>query len=242
MNILNKFNNNNKKKLALLIDPDSFDDSKLLNLIKLANENSVDFVFLGGSLLSKNNFENCAKLIKSKTEIPLVIFPGNSSQISNNADAILYLSLISGRNPDFLIGQQVSSAAILKDMNLQIISTGYILVESGAISSVQYMSNTMPIPRNKIDIAVNTAIAGELLGLKTIYLEAGSGAKQTVPIDMIKAVKSNISIPLIVGGGIKSPQEAEEMFNAGADIIVVGNIAENQPDKFKEISKSINKF
>jgi len=241
MSILNTFKNH-KKKVALLIDPDSFDNSKLLNLIKLAKETSVDFIFLGGSLLSKNNFENCAKLIKSMSEIPLVIFPGNSSQISNNADAILYLSLISGRNPDFLIGQHVSSAAIIKKMNLQVISTGYMLIENGAISSVQYMSNTMPIPRNKIDIAVNTAIAGELLGLKTIYLEAGSGAKQIVPVDMIKAVKSNVSIPLIVGGGIKSAEEAEKVFNAGADIIVVGNIAESQPDKLKEICKSINKF
>jgi putative glycerol-1-phosphate prenyltransferase len=241
MSLLDIFHSK-KKKIALLIDPDQCDNNSLLFKIKLANENLVDFIFLGGSLLSKDNFEKCAEIIKSNSKIPLVLFPGSNNQLSDKADAILYLSLISGRNPDLLIGQHVQSAATIKNMNIEVISTGYILIENGEVSSVQYMSNTMPIPRSKTEIAVNTAIAGEFLGLKTIYLEAGSGAKQSIPLEMIKATKSKISVPLIVGGGIKSAEKALEIFNAGADIIVVGNIVENQPNKLKEICKSINKI
>lgn len=238
--IIQDFNNTSKKKLALLIDPDKFNEKLLLQQIDIANNSKVDFIFLGGSLITNDGVELSIKLIKSKTDIPVIIFPGDGSQIHKDADAILFMSLISGRNSDYLIGNQVHTAPRIKQMNIETIATGYMLIESGRITSAQYISNTIPIPSTKPDIAVATALAGEMLGLKTIYMDAGSGADNAITSDMISKVKNAISIPLIIGGGIRDVQTAKRIVDAGADIIVIGNGAEKNPQLIKEIKNAIN--
>lgn len=243
MNIYNSIENkakNNIKSLIVLIDPDKINNNNLDNIIKKANSGLIDYLFIGGSLLLKHNFDEIIIKIKENTKIPIVIFPGNSMQISKYADAILFLSLISGRNPDLLIGSQVLSAPIIKNYNLEAIPTGYLLIDSGKMTSVVYMSNTTPIPSDKNDIAVATSIAGEMLGLKAIYMDAGSGAANNITLSMIKEVKSNINIPLIIGGGIKDRITAENIYKAGADCIVIGNSIELSTDLIDEISKARN--
>ena len=228
---------NNKKLFALLIDPDQHTTESLTNLSKNADESGVDLIFVGGSLLN-NDIDKSFELIKKNTTIPALLFPGSLLQITNKADGILLLSLISGRNSDLLIGNHVIASARIKRSNLEVLPTGYILIEGGKSTSVEYMSNTKPIPAEKIDIAVATAMAGEMLGLKYIYLEAGSGAKTSINIKIIKGVKENISIPLIVGGGIKTPNDVKSAVNAGADIIVVGNVIEQNPEILPELVKA----
>ena len=228
---------NNKKLFALLIDPDQHTTESLTNLSKNADELGVDLIFVGGSLLN-NDIDKSFELIKKNTTIPALLFPGSLLQITNKADGILLLSLISGRNSDLLIGNHVIASARIKRSNLEVLPTGYILIEGGKSTSVEYMSNTKPIPAEKIDIAVATAMAGEMLGLKYIYLEAGSGAKTSINIKIIKGVKENISIPLIIGGGIKTPNDVKSAFNAGADIIVVGNVIEQNPEILPELVKA----
>ncbi len=219
----------NKKKLfALLIDPDKHTTKSLIDLCKNANDSGVDLILVGGSLLN-NDIGSSIEIIKSISKIPTLLFPGNLLQISNKADAILLLSLISGRNPDLLIGNHVIASSHIKRSNLEVLPTGYILIEGGKTTSVEYMSNTKPIPSDKIDIAVATAIAGEMLGLKYIYLEAGSGANNVVNLGMITNVKKNISIPLIVGGGFRTEDDIKKATFAGADIIVVGTTLEQKP-------------
>lgn len=232
--------NNLTKKLAVLIDPDKQDKEALLRLINYAENSHADFLFVGGSLLTGRGFEATIDTLKTHSKIPVIIFPGSNYQISNKADAILFLSLISGRNPEYLIGQQVVAAPLVKEAGIEVIPTGYILVDGGRVSTTSYITQTVPIPNDKPDIAVATAIAGEMLGLKLIYLEAGSGAKNFVSTEMINQVKKNISIPLIVGGGIRSAEDAEEVCKAGADIIVVGNILENKPELLMEISLAVH--
>lgn len=218
--------NREKKQIAILLDPDkSLDDKKLKNTILSAEENGVDYIFVGGSLISHST-DSLIERIQLLSKIPVILFPGHAVQVSDKADAILFLSLISGRNPEFLIGNHVISAPFLKKMDIEVISTGYILIESGLQTSVEYMSNTKPIPYNKTNIAVATAIAGEMLGNKLIYLEAGSGADKAVSPEMISAVKQNISIPLIVGGGLKSKTQIKKAFESGADIVVIGTALE----------------
>lgn len=229
-----------KKQIAVLIDPDKTDLKKLQKLINAANNSNIDFFLVGGSLLLKNNLEETIVFIKRNTKKKVYLFPGNPSQICNKADGILLLSLISGRNADLLIGNHVQAAPLLKQSKLQIISTGYILIESGTPTTVSYISNTQPIPANKPEIAACTALAGEQLGLKTIYLEAGSGAQNAVSTETIKAVKKIISIPLIVGGGIRSAAQVETAFNAGANIVVIGTAIENDVHFLEEL-KSIKK-
>jgi putative glycerol-1-phosphate prenyltransferase len=228
-----------KKMIAVLIDPDKVDNKRCAHLAERAIESSIDFFFIGSSIITGDNFEKCLQILKA-FPIPLILFPGNHFQVSNNADALLYLSLISGRNPEMLIGRHVLAAPVLKRTSLEIISTGYMLIDSGAPTSVSYMSGTLPIPRDKHDIAVCTAIAGEMLGLKMIYLEAGSGAKYTVSTQMISKVKKNISVPLIVGGGINSIEKASSACNAGADVIVVGNILEKDPELITDLSIAVH--
>lgn len=227
----------NKKLFTLLIDPDQHTTESLINLSKNADESGVDLIFVGGSLLN-NDIDKSFELIKKNTNIPTLLFPGSLLQITNKADGILLLSLISGRNPDLLIGNHVIASARIKRSDLEVLPTGYILIEGGKSTSVEYMSNTKPIPAEKIDIAVATAMAGEMLGLKYIYLEAGSGAKTSINIRIIKGVKENISIPLIVGGGIKTPNDVKSAVNAGADIIVVGNVIEQNPEILPELVKA----
>jgi phosphoglycerol geranylgeranyltransferase len=210
----------------VLIDPDKIATDKLPSFVEQATEAGVDAFLIGGSLIVDDSFERCIKTIKQHTKVPAVIFPGGVMQISPSADAILFLSIISGRNPQHLIGDQVLAAPIIKRIGLEAISTAYMLVESGRTTSAEFMSNTQPLPRHKPDIAVAHAMAAEILGFKMIYLEAGSGAEQSVPEEMISAIARYCSIPLIVGGGLRTPDDARKKVLAGAKFIVTGTILE----------------
>ncbi|MCD4709272.1 MAG: geranylgeranylglyceryl/heptaprenylglyceryl phosphate synthase [Bacteroidales bacterium] len=221
-----------KKRIALLVDPDGYDNNSLEELIGFINLYPPDLLLVGGSILF-NPIEITITALKLGTKLPVFIFPGNAFQLSDRADGILFLSLISGRNPEFLIGNHVLAAPHLSRAGIEVIPTGYMLIENGQSTSVEYMSNTRPIPGNKPDIAVATAMAGEMLGLKSLYVEAGSGAAHSVEPGMIRAIRKNISLPLIVGGGIRSAETALELFNAGADMIVVGNAMEKDPGLIK---------
>ena len=229
-----------KKLFAILIDPDKQKNSVLLSIVKKANDANVDYFFVGGSLLTNDNLDECIQTIKSNSKIQVILFPGNAMQINKNADGILFLSLISGRNSELLIGKQVISAPILKQTELEVISTGYMLIDSGQATTASYMSNTSPIPRNKSGIAASTAIAGEFLGMKLIYMDGGSGAEKPIKIEMIKQVCKSINIPLIIGGGICNAQKAIDNCNAGADLIVVGNAIEKNSDLISEISNAVH--
>ena len=220
--------NQGKKIFALLIDPDHHNDQSLIKTTKLAHNSKVDLILVGGSILH-NSIEHSVEIIKKTTNIPVILFPGNILQITDKADGIMLLSLISGRNPDLLIGNHVIAASSLKNSDLEILPTGYMLVDGGKITSVEYMSNTKPIPSDKADIAISTAMAGEMLGLKYIYLEAGSGATKKTSTQIIEGVKNNISIPLIVGGGLKNTSDIRQAIDAGADIIVIGSSVEENP-------------
>ena len=228
-----------KKLFAILIDPDKQNKDSLSAIINKANNNNVDFFFVGGSLLTNNNLNSCISTLKENSNIPVILFPGNAMQVHNNADGILFLSLISGRNPEMLIGKQVITAPILKKSNLEVLSTGYMLIESGKSTTASYMSTTTPIPHDKNDVAVCTAMAGEMLGLKLIFMDGGSGAINTISEEMIKSVSVEIDCPLIIGGGINTSKKALEKLKAGADIIVVGNAIENNTDLITEISNKI---
>ncbi|MFI5172790.1 MAG: geranylgeranylglyceryl/heptaprenylglyceryl phosphate synthase [Chitinophagales bacterium] len=228
------------KKFAVLIDPDEVDAKALGQLAEMGNDSNVDYFFVGGSLVVGDSLEATIKFLKQHSDIPVVIFPGSIQQVNPNADALLFLSLISGRNPEFLIGNQVLAAPYVIKSGIESISTGYILIDGGAPTTVSYISNTTPIPSDKPEIAACTAMAGELLGLKLIYMDAGSGAKRAIPSDVIAAVHKNTSIPMIVGGGIKSPEKAYENCNAGADIVVVGNAIEKDTSLIREISFAIH--
>ena len=224
-NILKKISSC-KKIWCVLIDPDKLPLEKINNLITLINKSSCDYVLVGGSLVNNFNYNDFIKKIKTISRKPVIIFPGDNQQISHHADGIFLLSLISGRNPDLLIGQHVKSAFKLKASELEILPCGYILIEGDSLTSAIYMSESLPIPKNKSDIAAATALAGELLGLQYIYLDKGSGSKNTVQNEMIKAVKENINIPLIVGGGINDKKDLENVWKAGADIAVIGTSIE----------------
>jgi len=222
-----------KKRFAMLVDPDKYNDRSLDQLIKYINQDPPDLLLVGGSILF-NPIEITITALKLGTKIPVFIFPGNVIQLSDRADGILFLSLISGRNAEFLIGNHVLAAPHLNRSGIEVIPTGYMLIENGHSTSVEYMSNTCPIPASKPEIAVATAMAGEMLGMKTIYLEAGSGAARPVGLDMISAIRKHISLPLIVGGGISSVKGARDVYRAGADLIVVGTALEHQPALISE--------
>jgi phosphoglycerol geranylgeranyltransferase len=229
-----------KKSIAVLVDPDKADDpARLRHLIDLANENCIDFFFVGGSLITRSNLPQVIQTIKENVNIPVVLFPGSSQQIDPGADAILFLSLISGRNPDLLIGQHVQAAPLLRTYRMEVLPTGYMLINSGKLSSVAYISNTLPIPDDKYDLAACTALAGEMLGLQLIYLDAGSGAERAISPRMIAAIRKTIQLPLIVGGGINSSDKAQAALEAGADMIVIGNALEKDPDLLTEISERV---
>jgi len=228
------------KKIAILVDPDKPTDNTIIELAKNAQKAGVDLFFVGGSLLTNDNLDSCIKLLKAHSSIPVVIFPGNSLQLSKKADAFLFLSLISGRNPEMLIGRHVISAPYLKLSELEIISTGYMLVDSGKPTTVSYMSNSFPIPSDKNDVALCTAMAGEMLGMKLIFMDAGSGANHPVPEAMIAAVKGSIDIPLIIGGGLRTPELASRATKAGADVVVIGNTLEKQPEMLEAFVKAVH--
>jgi putative glycerol-1-phosphate prenyltransferase len=214
----------------VLIDPDKIADRTLENFIAKAVSADVDAFLVGGSLVVDDSFHKCIKTIKDCTSLPVVIFPGAISQISADADAILFLSLLSGRNPEHLIGSQVVAAPVIRKLGLEAISTAYMLVESGRTTSAEFMSNTKPLPRNKPDIAVAHAMAAEMIGFKFIYLEAGSGAENAVPDEMIAAIRRHTNVPVIVGGGISTPAEARRKVHAGANFIVTGTVLESNGD------------
>jgi phosphoglycerol geranylgeranyltransferase len=221
-----------EKLLAILLDPDKIDLKKAGILIEKINQSPATHIFIGGSIVENNIIDDLIIKIKKNCDLPVVLFPGNPSQISSQADAILFLSLISGRNPDFLIEHQVQAVPILKQTNLEVISTGYILIESGTETAVERVSKTKPLDRNNLDLVLATAQAGEMLGHKLIYLEAGSGAKHAVSMEMIKLVSQNIDIPLIVGGGIVDLQEIQKAFDSGADLVVIGTAFEKDINFF----------
>lgn len=240
LNTLQERHQAGKKSIAVLVDPDKMDDQiRLNNLLRLASENCVDYFFVGGSLVTTPNLTTVVKQIKDTVSIPIVLFPGSTLQIDPSADAILFLSLISGRNPDLLIGQHVVAAPILKNNRLEIMPTGYILINSGRTTSVAYISNTTPIPEDKYSLAACTALAGEMLGLKLIYLDAGSGADREINARMINTVRKAVDAPLIVGGGINTAQKASNALEAGADLIVIGNALEKNPELLIEISDKV---
>ena len=231
---------NGQKSFAILIDPDKVSAASLTALVDLAIKAKADYFFVGGSLVVSDNLDDCILTIKQQSSIPIILFPGSPSQISKHADALLYLSLISGRNADLLIGQHVISAPFIKKSGLEIISTGYMVIDGGAPTTVSYISNATPIPADKADIALCTAMAGEMLGKKIIYMDAGSGAKKAISEEMISSVASNIDIPLIVGGGIRDAEKAYLNCKAGADVIVIGNAIEKDPSLIKEMAAAIH--
>jgi phosphoglycerol geranylgeranyltransferase len=228
-----------RKQLAVLIDPDETEGAALDRLAAAAVEAGVDFLFVGGSLLVKDGLEACLRALRERCDIPLVLFPGSALQVSPLADGILFLSLISGRNPELLIGQHVVAAPYVKKAGLEVLPTGYLLIDGGRPTTVSYMSQTAPIPADKPDIAATTALAGELLGLQLMYMDAGSGAKQAISPDMIRAVRKTIAAPLIVGGGIRTPEQAALAASAGADMIVVGNALEKEPGLLGSLAKAL---
>lgn len=222
----------NQKLLAILLDPDKLDLEKATNLVSKINQSPATHILVGGSSFEGNHLDELILLLKQKTTLPILLFPGNPTQISAEADGILFLQLLSGRNPEYLIEHQIDAVPILEKTNLEIISTGYILIESGSETAVERVSKTKPLDRNNFDYAAQTAKAGELIGNQLIYLEAGSGAQKAVPLEMIVSVSKRITVPLIVGGGIRSKNEIEEAFTAGADMVVIGTAFENDLNFF----------
>ena len=212
----------------ILLDPDNLPLSKIASFIRHCEKSGVDGFLIGGSLMTSGDLDSFLETVKVETSLPLIIFPGSINQISSVADAILFLSVISGRNPEHLIGKHVTASPLIKRAKIEPMSTGYILVESGVTTTAIYMSGSLPVPRNKPEIAAATALAGEYLGMKFIYLEAGSGAQDSVPDEMVKAVSKECSVPIIVGGGIRTPQVARKKVENGAGIIVTGNFFEDE--------------
>jgi putative glycerol-1-phosphate prenyltransferase len=231
---------NGKRSFAVLIDPDKVDDRKMQQLIELSVAAKVDYFLVGGSLIISNYLDECVQFIKRNCSIPVVIFPGSSTQVSKYADALLYLSLISGRNPELLIGQHVVSAPAIKQSGLEIMSTGYIVIDGGAPTTVSYISNATPVPADKDEIAMCTAMAGEMLGMKLIYMDSGSGAKRPITESMIQKVAGCIEVPLIIGGGITDPEKAYLNCKAGANVIVVGNAIEKDASLIMEMASAVH--
>ncbi len=227
------------KYLAVLVDPDKASPGHLEILSQYANERMFDFFFVGGSLTTKST-SHVIDFLKLRTDLPVILFPGDLEQVAYNADAILFLSLVSGRNPEYLIGKHVLVAQKIKNSTLQVIPTGYILISSSQPTAVQYITQTQPIPRNKPQLAAATALAAELLGMQAVYLEAGSNAKEAVPLDVVSEVRKQIGIPLIVGGGIRTPNLMSDVFNAGADVVVVGSVVEENPKVLLKFSAVLN--
>lgn len=218
---------NKKKLLAILLDPEKLSIEQIPSLTNQIKKSPATHIFFGGSTYSGNDFDALIVTLKNNIELPILLFPGDYNQISENADGLLFLSLLSGRNPEYLIGQQIKAVSVLENKKIEVIPTAYLLIESGIETAVERVSQTKPIAKNDIDLAIKTAKAGEYLGMKLVYLEAGSGAKETVSVEMIKKVQEKLTIPLIVGGGIRSKNEIENAFNAGANMVVIGTAFEN---------------
>jgi len=231
-----------RKLFGLLVDPDRLLSSELDHLLALLRRARVDLLLVGGSLLVDDQLDTCLERLRRDTDIPLVLFPGSLLQISPKADALLLLSLISGRNPELLIGQHVTAAPYLRASGLELISTGYLLVDGGQPTTASYMSHTHPIPGDKPEIAVCTAMAGEMLGMNCLYLDAGSGARRPISTEMIAQVRTKTAAPLIVGGGIRTPETMLARLRAGADMVVVGNAVEKSPEVLLDMSAALHDF
>jgi putative glycerol-1-phosphate prenyltransferase len=239
--LLDKIEENGACHLILL-DPDKLHGEQLRQFVSQCASSGVDGFLIGGSLLMNGNLDETLKEVRKNTNLPLIIFPGSVNQVSKYADAILFISLLSGRNPEHLIGKHVIAAPLIKNAGIEPISTGYLIVESGTRTTAEYMSGSLPIPRRKPEIAVATALAAQYLGMKLVYLEAGSGADEHVPVEMVKAVSSNCDIPLIVGGGIRNAETAATLVRAGAKIIVTGNFFEKDSswNKLNEFTSAVH--
>ncbi|MEO6583701.1 MAG: geranylgeranylglyceryl/heptaprenylglyceryl phosphate synthase [Ferruginibacter sp.] len=238
--LLSERKKQDKKSFAVLVDPDKVDAGSLHQLVQLSVSARVDYFLVGGSLVISNHLDECVQLIKQQCKIPVILFPGSPSQVSKYADALLYLSLISGRNPELLIGQHVVSAPFVKKSGLEIMPTGYMVIDGGAPTTVSYISNAAPLPADKNEIAMCTAMAGEMLGMKLIYMDAGSGARHPVTESMIQQVAKSIDVPLIVGGGIVNAEKAYLNCKAGADVIVVGNAIEKDTNLIMEMAAAVH--
>jgi putative glycerol-1-phosphate prenyltransferase len=238
--VLRKRFSDGKKKFAILIDPDKYTLGEIRRIAESSEKSGVDFMFYGGSLVMENNHRKYISVLKEYCSAPVILFPGNQLMLPEDADGLLLLSLISGRNAEMLIGRHVVAAPFLKNCRFEILPTGYMLIENGHPTAVSYMSSTTPIPAGQDDIAMCTAIAGELLGLQLIYMDAGSGAENPVRLPMIKKVRQNITIPLIIGGGIHTAKQAKDAAAAGADVVVVGNAIEENPSLINELCKAVH--
>lgn len=238
--VIERYNSQNKQ-LAFLIDPDKFSWEMLPKLQSIVEKAKPDLLFVGGSLVSVE-IGAFVKKLKQYISLPVILYPGSSSQMCDEVDAVLFISLISGRNPEFLISHHVAVAPQIKAKGIEAISTGYILVDGGSQTSVQYMSQTQPIPADKKDIAVATALAGQYLGMKLIYLDAGSGAKNPISKEMITAVSNAIDVPLLVGGGLKTTNDVKAACESGADIVVVGNIFEKDLSLINDFCDIVHQF
>lgn len=226
-----------KKLVAVLIDPEKMDLKNITRFLKKVHNSIATHIFVGGSTDINNETENLVLAVKKETNLPIVLFPGDVSQITNKADGILFLSLLSGRNPKYLIDQQIEAAPILKKTSLEIIPTGYILIDGKKETATQKVSNTKPISQENTTLILDTSLAGEFSGKKLIYLEAGSGATEVVSDIIIKQVSKIISVPLIIGGGIRSKKQLEKAFTAGADLVVIGTAFENDESFFMDLKK-----
>ena len=242
MTILRDHKQSGRKAFAVLLDPDKIEQDGLFQLLARTADYPVDFFLVGGSLVTDYSHKEVIAAIRHQSQTPIILFPGNPLHIESSADAILLLSLISGRNPDFLIGQHVIAAPLIKKSGLEILPTGYMVVDSGTQTTVSYISGTMPLPYDKPGVAACTAMAGEMLGLQLMYLDAGSGARRPVSPDMIAAVRHVVDVPIIVGGGINSGEKAYAALKAGADMIVVGNGIEQDPDLLPQLSTVVREF
>ncbi len=231
-----------KKQIAILIDPDKHQVADFSAMAQRFESLPIDYLFIGGSLLSRDLLDACLDVFKAGTDIPLVIFPGSVMQVNSKADAILLLSLVSGRNPDLLIGRHVEAVPYIKQAKIETISTAYLLIESGRMTTAQYISSTLPIPADKAEIASLTAQAAEMIGHKIIYLDGGSGAMNTVPDNMISQVRKDVALPLIVGGGIRTPELAIAKCAAGADLLVIGNVLEEKPELLQQMVAAVHNF
>lgn len=233
--------NAGRKQLAVLIDPDfGQDEERLERTVQNACMAKADLIFVGGSLLTSAAFDRCVRMVRAISDRPVVLFPGSPAQLSEHANAVLFLSLISGRNPELLIGHHVTAAPTIKAMGIEAIPTGYMLVDGGKPTTVSYVSQTVPIPHDKPGIAAATALAGSLLGLRTIYMDTGSGAKRTVSEAMISAVRAHVNLPIIVGGGIRDVATARALCLAGADVLVVGTAFEQDPEHIFAMSEAVH--
>ena len=243
MSVLSKLNNCVEKKGAgfiVLIDPDKKNDKNIDQLVEKANQNGVDAIFVGGSIMMDGLYHKRVERIKSISEIPVILFPGGVNQINKHYDAMLFMSLLSGRNSHYLIGEQVIAAPIVKDYGIETIPTGYLLIDGGSPTSVEIVSGTKPLPSNRPDMIVSHALAAQFLGMKLIYLEAGSGALNKVPEDVVKKVADEINIGLIVGGGICTPEDANSIVNSGASFVVIGSAVEKSAELMEEFSSAIH--